>query len=386
MVEQEMSHYDVIVIGGGIAGVSIGFELSRTATVCLLEMESTLAFHTTGRSAATFLETYGGPEIRALTTGSREFLENPPEFFESELMTPRPLLQFAKQGRGAVIEQLHADVLPLVPDAELLGPDEVAALFPVVRPGYVERGMYEPGAMEMDVAGLHQGYVRGLKANKGEIVKSAPVVGLTRGPESWTVDTADGERRSAAAIVDAAGAWGDVVAEMAGAKPVGLTPLRRTIFMVNSPQGAQTKDLPIFGDIDQSFYVKPEGAQFLCSPADETPCPPMDAKADELEIARAIDEINAATTLNARSVTTSWAGLRSFVPDRNFVVGPDSDVPGFHWFLGQGGYGIQTAPAAARVGAALVRGEELPADLVERGLDAAKLAPHRPGMSVSAGH
>lgn len=381
-----MSHYDVVVIGGGIAGVSIGYELSRTRTTCLLEAESTLAFHTTGRSAATFLETYGGPEIRALTTGSRAFLESPPEFFESALLTPRPLLQFAKQGRGGVIEQLHADVLPLVPDAELLGPDDVARLFPVVRPDYVERGMYEPGAMEIDVAGLHQGYVRGLRANGGEIVKGARVVSLTRGPESWTIRTADGETRTATELVNAAGAWGDVVAELAGAKPVGLMPLRRTIFMISSPQGAETKDLPIFGDIDQSFYVKPEGAQFLCSPADETPSAPVDAKADELEIARAIDEINAATTLNARSVTSSWAGLRSFVPDRNFVVGPDPEVPGFHWFLGQGGYGIQTAPAAAQAGAALVRGEDLPEDLVTRGLDAARLAPHRPGMSEPADH
>lgn len=380
------SHFDVIVIGGGIAGVSIGFELSKSHSVCLLEMESTLAYHTTGRSAATFLETYGGPEIRALTTGSRQFLENPPEFFESELMTPRPLLQFAKLGRGSVIEQLHADVLPLVPDAELLTPEQVAEIFPVVAAGYVERGMYEPGAMELDVAGLHQGYVRGLKTNKGEIVKSAKVVALTRGTDSWTVETADGERRTATDIVDAAGAWGDVVAELAGGKPVGLMPLRRTIFMVNSPEGAGTKDLPIFGDFDQSFYIKPEGTQFLCSPADETPCPPSDAKADGLEIARAIEEINAATTLDVRSVTTAWAGLRSFVPDRNFVVGPDPDVPGFHWFIGQGGYGIQTAPAAAMAGAALVRGEQLPDELISRGLDPARLAPHRPGMSSAADH
>ena len=381
-----MSHYDVVVIGGGIAGVSIGFELSKTATVCLLEMESTLAFHTTGRSAATFLETYGGPEIRALTTGSRHFLENLPDFFENEVLSPRPLLQVAKHGRGPVLEQLHADVLPLVPEAQLLTPDEVAGLFPLVRPGYVERGMYEPGAMEIDVAGLHQGYVRGLRANKGEIVKQAKVVEMSRAGDTWSVTTSDGVRRSATAVINAAGAWGDVVAQLAGATPVGLMPLRRTIFMVNSPEGAGTKDLPLFGDMDQTFYVKPEGTQFLCSPADETLCPPSDVKADDLEIARAIDEINASTTINARSVTTAWAGLRSFVPDRNFVVGPDPDVPGFHWFVGQGGYGIQTAPATAVAGAALVRGEDLPHGLKARGLDVAKLAPGRQGMSVAAGH
>jgi D-arginine dehydrogenase len=381
-----MSAYDVIVIGGGIAGVSIGFELSKDRSVCLLEMESTLAFHTTGRSAATFLETYGGPEIRALTTGSRDFLENPPEHFESALMSPRPLLQFAKVGRGSVIEQLHADVLPLVPDAELLSPERVSELFPIVKPGYVDAGMYEPGAMELDVHGIHQGYARGMRARKGEIVKSAPVVGLDHGPTGWTVTTTDGKTRTATAVVNASGAWGDVLGELAGAKPVGLMPLRRSIFMVSSPTGAATKDLPIFGDIDQSFYIKPEGEQFLCSPADETPTPPSDVSADTLEIARALDEINAATTLNARSVSSSWAGLRSFVPDRNFVVGPDPDVPDFHWFVGQGGYGIQTSPASAMVGAALVRGEDIPADLVARGLDISRLAPGRPGMSIPAGH
>ena len=277
-------------------------------------------------------------------------------------------------------------MLPLVPEAELLTPEEVAKLFPLVRPGYAERGMYEPGAMELDVAGLHQGYVRGMRANKGEIVKDAKVVELTREGHSWSVLAADGIRRTAETIIDAAGAWGDVVAQLAGAKPVGLMPLRRTIFMVNSPDGAETKDLPLFGDMDQSFYVKPEGAQFLCSPADETPCPPSDAKPDQLEIARAIDEINASTSIKARSVTTSWAGLRTFVPDRNFVVGPDPEIPGFHWFVGQGGYGIQTAPATARVGAALVRGESLPADLSSRGLDVAKLAPNRPGISAAVDH
>lgn len=379
-------HFDVIVIGGGIAGVSIAYELSVDRGVCLLEMESTLAYHTTGRSAATFLETYGGPEIRALTTASRAFLENPPDHFERTLMSPRPLLQFAKPGRGHVIEQLHAEVLSLVPDAELLYPEEMRKLFPLLKPESVERGMYEPGAMELDVAAIHQGYVRGARQNDAEIHRNAKVVALERANDTWTVTTAAGERYTAPVVINAAGAWADVVAEAAGVRTVGLMPLRRTIFMVASPSGTETKDLPIFGDIDQSFYVKPEGEQFLCSPADETPCPPSDVQADPVEIARAIDEINATTTIGARSVNTSWAGLRSFVPDRNFVVGEDPEAPGFFWFAGQGGYGIQTAPATARLGAALVRGEPVPEDLLARGLDASRLAPHRPGMSIAAEH
>ena len=180
-------------------------------------------------------------------------------------------------------------------------------------------------------------------------------------------------------IVNAAGAWADVIATTAGVRGVGLLPLLRTIFMVPSPMGEESKGLPTCSEVDQDFYVNPEGAQFLCSPADETPCPPCDAKPDELEIARAIEAINAATTIGARSVTSSWAGLRSFAPDRKFVVGEDPEAAGFFWLAGQGGYGIQTAPAAARLGAALVLGQPVPPDLVSRGLDVAALAPHGEG-------
>lgn len=381
-----MHDFDVIVIGGGIAGVSIACELSADRTVCLLEMESTLAFHTTGRSAATFLETYGGPEIRCLTTGSRAFLEHPPAYVEAELLTPRPLVMFAKAGRGQVIEQLYQEVLPLVPDAQLLSEEEVRKVHPYVRPGYVDNALLEVGAMEIDVMALHGGYVRGLRENGAEVHKAAKVVEMKRAGGRWEVTTADGTVRTAQVVVDAAGAWGDVVAGLAGAKASGLMPLLRTIFMVNSPDPQATAALPIFGDVEGSYYFKPEGLQFLCSPADETPDVPRDATADPMEISRALDEINEATTINARSVTSSWGGLRTFVPDRNFVVGLDPEVEGFMWFVGQGGYGIQTAPASAKLGAALVRGEPVPTDLINRGLDIARLAPQRPGMHEHADH
>ena len=191
--------------------------------------------------------------------------------------------------------------------------------------------------------------------------------------------TADGGVHRARVVVNAAGAWADVVAAAAGLPAVGLSPLRRTIFMVKSPTGERGDDLPTCSDVDQSFYVNPDGTQFLCSPADETPCPPSDAKPDQLEIARAIDAINAATTLDVRSIGSSWAGLRTFAPDRNFVVGEDPEASGFFWLAGQGGYGIQTAPAAARLGAAMVLGRPVPADLVARGLDPTLLAPRRTG-------
>jgi D-arginine dehydrogenase len=368
---------DVIVIGGGIAGVSIAYELSKSAAVTLLEMESTLAYHTTGRSAAVYLETYGGEQVRALTTASRNFFEDPPDHFERTLMTPRPLLQFAGAGRGHVAERMHASVLPLVPDAELLDGEQCRELFPLLRPEAAERGMHEPRAMALDVAAIHQGYVGGARANDTAIVRNANVVSLEPGANVWTVTTADGEAHQAPIVVNASGAWADAVATAAGLRPVGLTPLRRTIFMVTSPLGEDSKGLPNCSDVDEAFYVNPEGAQFLCSPADETPCPPSDAKPDELEIARAIEAINSATTLGVRGIRSSWAGLRTFAPDRNLVVGEDPGASGFFWQAGQGGYGIQTAPSAARLGAALVLGQPVPNDLIARGLDATRLAPGR---------
>jgi D-arginine dehydrogenase len=372
---------DVIVIGGGIAGVSIAYELSKLVRVALLEMESTLAYHTTGRSAATFLETYGGAQIRALTTTSRAFFDEPPDCFESALMTRCGLLQFATAGRGHVVEDMHAAVLPLVPDAELLDGAQCREVFPLLRPEVAERGIYEPRAMTLDVAAIHQGYVRGARRNGTAIIRTAKVVKLLRHDQHWTVTTADGRSHQAPLVVDAAGAWADVVARAAGVNPVGLTPLRRTIFMVAAP-GELGRGLPNCSEVDHAFYVNPEGAQFLCSPADETPSEPCDAKPDEVEIARAIEAINTATTIGVRSVAASWAGLRSFAPDRQFVVGADPEAPGFFWLAGQGGYGIQTAPAAAKLGAALALEQPIPPELVRRGLDVTRLAPGRK-MSAS---
>ena len=366
---------DVIVIGGGIAGSSVAYELSGSVRVALLEMESSLAYHTTGRSAATFLETYGGQQVRALTTGSRDFLERPPDCFDGVLMTPRPLLQFATTGRGHVAERMHAAVTSLVSDAELLTGEQCREVFPLLAPGAAERGIYEPRAMALDVAAIGQGYVRGARANGAVIHRQAKVSTLSRRADGWTVDTEDGARHRAPIVVNAAGAWADAVAVAAGVGGVGLTPLRRTVFMV--PAGVPTAGLPNCSEVDQSFYVNPEGTQFLCSPADETPCPPSDAKPDEVEIARAIEAINAATTLGVRSIGASWAGLRTFAADRNFVIGADPLADGFFWLAGQGGYGIQTAPSTARLAAALILGRDVPEDLLARGLDPAQLAPRR---------
>jgi D-arginine dehydrogenase len=379
-----MSNFDAIVIGGGIAGASIGYELSSDRSVCLLEMESALAFHTTGRSAATFLEALGTDQIRGLTTGSRAFLENPPEMIESAPLSPLPLLMYAKQGRTVAIKEFYEAVNRWVPNSQILDASEVISYCPVMRQEHVESGFYDPNAMELDVQAIHQGYVRGFRANGGEIKRSEKVVAMSHADGLWQVETSAGNIYHAPIVVNAAGAWGDEVAKLAGVNLCGLVPKVRTIFMVNSPSGDATKDLPIVGDIDGAYYFKPEGNQFLVSPMDQTPSAPCDASPDELEIARALDELNAATTIAAKSVNSTWGGLRSFVADENPVIGYDQGIDGFFWMVGQGGYGIQTSPAVARLSAALVRRQGVPEDLISRGVDASALAPGRASLKTAS--
>lgn len=372
-----MKRYDVLVVGGGIAGVSIGYELAVDRSVALLEMETTLAFHTTGRSAATFLESYGGRVIRLLTTASRAFMEDPPSEFVRPLLSPLPLLWIGAHGAADDVRALHDEVIDSVPGVRLLSPSQAASQSPVIREDWLELAMSEPGASEIDVAAVHQGFVTGLRKRGGEIIASAPVVSLEFANGLWRATDRSGEVREAPVVVNAAGAWCDDVALIAGVKPVGIHPLRRTVFMVSAPGGNDTRGLPLVADVRGAFYVKPEGAQYLCSPADETPSAPCDARPDELDIARAIDHINQGTTLDIRHVRTSWAGLRNFVADRSPVVGFDDVAEGFFWFVGQGGYGIQISPALARVGAALIREGDVPPDLRARGLAAEHLSRER---------
>ncbi|MDC5697065.1 FAD-binding oxidoreductase [Intrasporangium calvum] len=369
--------YDVVVIGGGIAGVSAAYELAVDHTVLLVEMEATLGHHATGRSAAMYLETYGGPQVRALTIGSRAFLEDPPAGFDAPLMARRSLLQVARTGRGEMVDALHDQVRHLVTTATVVDAREASRICPILRPGTVAKGLLEPHARELDVHAIHHGYVRGLRARGGEILRSSRVTRIDRAGDRWEVHAGPHLVGRTPVVVNAAGAWADEVAAAAGAAPVGLVPRRRTVFTVAAPADIDVQRLPLLYDIDETFYLKPEGEQLLCSPADRTPSPPGDAKPDALEISRALDEIREVTTLEPRSVRASWAGLRTFALDEQFVVGFDADQPGFCWLAGQGGYGIQTAPAAARLTAALIRGESAPADLVELGLDVAVLSPSR---------
>ena len=379
-----METYDAIVIGGGMAGVSIAYELQGDRRVALLERESQLAFHTTGRSAATFLETYGGTQIRALTTGSRAFFENPTAPVEHSPLTSLGLVWIATEPNIARIHQMYDEMSPLVREVRVLTPSEACELNPILNEGYLALALFEPGAMEIDVHLLHQGFVRGFADRGGVVRTDAWITGAVRSEDFdvdhvWTLTDATGNKYRAPLVINAAGSWVDVVAATFGARSVGIAPLRRSIFMVPSPRGSDTAALPMAADVENTFYVKPDGEQYLCSPAEEVLQSPSDPRPDELRIAQAMEAIDAATHIAPRHVRSSWAGLRNFAPDRVPVIGFDPRLQGFFWFAGQGGYGIQTAPASARLGAALVRGEGAPTDLLDRGLDTRALSPARFG-------
>lgn len=378
--------FDTIVVGGGIAGVSIAYELAAHRSVALVERESTLAYHTTGRSAATFLESYGNATVRALTRASRDFFVAPPDIVDGPLVAELPLLIVAEETEVDGLRALYETVSPRSQTIELVDGNAAEQLNPMLRSGYTDLAMVDYGSLELDVHGLHQGFLRGLRRRGGTVLKSAGIVEARRERSSWVLRDAAGDELRARTVVNAAGAWCDEVAGMFGAAPIGIAPLRRTAFMVPDPRETPARSIAARRTMTMSasedFYFKPDGAGFLCSPAEETPQPPSDAKPDDLEIARAIERLNEATLLAVRSVSTSWAGLRSFTADRTPVVGPDPAVDGLFWFAGQGGYGIQMAPALARAGASLALTGDLPADLADFGITAASLAPGRSALAA----
>jgi D-arginine dehydrogenase len=371
------AHYAALVIGGGIAGASLAYELALDCDVALLDMESTLGYHATSRSAAMFLETYGGADVRALTVASRGFFEEPPSDFEPNLLRPRPLVQIARTGREHVISELFEALAQHSSCAELVTPDQVGELCPIIRSGMISGGLYEPSAMEIDVDAIHQGYIRGFRRRGGVVHRSSAVTALERTETGWVAEVEDHSTFTAPTIINAAGAWADQVAGLAGIDGLELIPRRRTAFITDAPPGIVTDSLPLLYDVDETFYIKPDGSQMLCSPADKTACHPHDARPDEMEIARCLDEIREYTTLPARSVRSAWAGLRTFSPDENLVIGFEPRSTGFFWLAAQGGYGVQTAPAAGRFAAALIRAQEPPVDLLENGFDPKRVDPAR---------
>ncbi len=351
-------HFDALVLGAGIAGATAGAQLSATHRVALLEAEESAGYHTTGRSAAIWILSYGSADARLLTGASRAFFEAPPPgFTEAKLAHHRPVLTLAD---AAQAQDLAASLdagrvaLPL---------DEARALVPAIRADWAVSAAIEQDAFDIDVAALHQGFLAQLKRAGGVLALRSKAGRIWHAKGLWHAETSTGDVFTAPALVNATGAWGDVVAEIAGVARIGLQPKRRTALIVD-PGRYQSADWPLVGDMRHSWYVRPEArGKLMVSPADETDSDPCDAQPDELDVAIAVDRMQQALDIPVHRVEHRWAGLRSFTPDRGLAIGPCA-APGFFWFCGQGGYGIQTAPAAGRLLAQLVRGVTPDADLV----------------------
>ena len=368
---------DFLVVGAGIAAASAGFFLAPHGRVLLLERESQPGYHSTGRSAALFMESYGTAQVRALTLASRAFFENPPAgFADHPLLSPRGAMMVATAEQRA--EMLaHWEVLRSIsPTGRLLDAKEARSLTPVLRPEQLLGGVYEPDASDMDVHAIHQGFLRGIRRAGGAIAADAEVSALSHAKGVWRV-AAGGATYEAPIVVNAAGAWCDAVGALAGARTIGLQPRRRSAFIFAPPPGCDPSTWPMTGGIAEDWYIKPDAGMLLGSPANVDTVAPHDVQPEELDIALAIDRIQQMTTLQIRRPTRTWAGLRSFVADGDLVGGWDAQVPGFFWVAAQGGYGIQTSPAMGEACAALVRGEQLPQRFAKFGLTPDMLSPER---------
>lgn len=354
---------DVVVIGGGIAGASVAYELAADRTVLLLEAEDALGRHSTARSAATYVPGHGPVPVRALIAASGpRFAALVDELDTPPLLAPRPVIWVAVDADGErSLDALLAERAE-EPDAPVpIDPAEAERRCPTLAPGRVRSAGLTTGSADVDTDALHQGYVRGLRARGGAVRTSSPVTAITRDGSGWRVE-AGGAVLRAGEVVDAAGAWADEVAALAGVPRIGLAPLRRTIATVRVPDPRRLAR-PMVIDAAERFYFKSEGPDLLVSRADETPVPPGDARPDDVDVALAVERVEAVTGLGLRSVRTSWAGLRSFVADRCPVVGAWPGHPGFWFVAGQGGSGIESAPALAALAASVVRGAAPPPDL-----------------------
>jgi len=349
--------YDIAIVGAGIAGASLAYALLDAASVVLLERETQPGYHSTGRSAATLLLTYGNDVIRRLTHASARFLRDPPAgFTETALLRPRCGLTIGSAEQAPLLQQEYARSKALLPSLRRLAPEEVLALVPLLKEEAVAAGaILDPEAQDMEVASLHQGYLKAARAAGTRVMTDAPVTALERRHDKWQIGTRGGEV-SAALLVNAAGAWADELAGLAGLAPLGLQPKRRTAFTFKPPEAFKVDDWPLVIDVAESFYFKPEAGLLLGSPADETPSPACDARPEEMDIALGAYRIEEATGHPIRRLEHSWAGLRTFAADKTPVLGFDPRTAGFFWLAGQGGYGIMTSPAMAELAAAQILG------------------------------
>lgn len=357
---------DVIIIGGGIAGASAAAYLAGELRVVVVEREAQPGYHSTGRSAAVFSEIYGNASVRALSRASRTFLFSPPDgFTETALVKPRGWLVVATAEQQATLETF-ASSPDIVAHAHVVSKERALELCPALSPDYVAAGAFEPDAVDVDVNALHRGFLRRLKGNDGRLLVNAEVLRGEYSSGRWLIETTQGTF-AAPAVVNASGGWADQTAERCGVARIGITPYQRTAVVIDAP-GGEPERWPLVFDVDEQFYFKPDAGRLVVSPADETPVTPYDAQPEEIDIATAVARFEAVTGANVQRLHSKWAGLRSFAPDRSLAIGEDPLWRGFFWLAGQGGYGVQTSPAAGQLAAALVQGVPMPARLRDAGL------------------
>lgn len=372
--------WDVIVVGAGMAGASVGWQLAQAGRqVLVLERESQPGYHTTGRSAALFEEHYGPLQVQALTRASRAFYEQPPAgFTDYPILHPRGVMYVGTAAQKALIDAAYAEAVKHSPDAQRLDGDALRALVPVLNESIVD-GFVDDGARDIDVHALHQGFLRGMRQAGGQLWCNAEVsaLALDGARRTWTVTLADGRTAQTRTLVNAAGAWADHIGELAGARAMGLVPARRSAFTFPVPEGLDATHWPAVISADERFYFKPDAGQLLGSPANADATYPHDVQPEEEDIATGIWNIEQATTLSIRRPSHTWAGLRSFVADGEMVIGWDSHVPEFFWVAAQGGYGIQSAAGYSLLARNLLLAEPVDEQLLRQGVQTELLAPAR---------
>ena len=360
--------FDFAVVGAGIAGISLAARLAAHGGVLVLEREGQPGSHRTGRSAAMFMESYGPPQVRALSRASRAAYlspELPP------ILSPRGALYVAWQGQEGLLGAMAA------PGLQRLDAGETLARVPVLRAEGLIGALAEPDAMDIDVHALLQGELAHARQLGAQLWANAEVLSGQRSAAGWTLRLADGREVQAGAVINAAGAWADTLALAAGVAPLGLQPCRRSAFTFDAPAGIDHRGWPAVCGADESWYFKPDAGQLLGSPANAEPVAAHDVLPEALDIAQGIANIEQRTTLTIRRPGRTWAGLRTFSPDGEMVIGFDTGAPGFFWLAGQGGYGIQSAAGAALLAESLIVGAPLPEPLVRERVDVAALSPAR---------
>ena len=369
----------MLIIGAGIAGASLAWRLARAGRpVVLIEREPQPGMHSTGRSAAMFMESYGPPGVRALTRASRDFYLHPPAgFAEAPLLSPRHALFVATAGQQAALARMQADLAASGTTMVLLNSELLAQAAPALKPDLFQNALLDEQGYDMDVHALLQGFLRGARQAGARLLTGVWPLRAAHDGQRWRVALSDGNELVAHTVVNAAGAWADELAALFGAAPIGLQPRRRSAFTFRAPEGVDIGGWPMVADVDEAWYFKPDAGQLLGSPANADPVAPHDVQPEEFDIALGIHLIQEATNLRIERPTATWAGLRSFVADGDLVIGFDDACPGFFWLAAQGGYGIQSAAGASLLAASLIAGQPLPAELAAHGVEPRVVSPLR---------